>query len=703
MTFTIGIDVGGTFTDGIVTDDTGAIYAAKTPSTSAEYGEGVLAVLDDLAKAIGTSTADLLGSTGHIAHGTTASINALVQNKGARVGLLCTKGHADSLRIMNCEGRVLGRSAHEIQDILRQRKPPALVPKRLTMEVTERIDSAGRVITSLDEAEVAENIRVLLDAGVDAIAVSLLWSFRNPVHEQRIREIARGIAPHLYIALSSEVSPRIREFSRTATTVMNCMIGPALHNYLQPLESRLKEQGLDGSLLVMQSNGGTVAAADAPASAITTVGSVLSGGVVGALRLADQLGHHNVITTDVGGTTFLVGLIVDGQPVRTTTTIVSQHPVNVPSIRVDAIGAGGGAIAWIDAGGNLQVGPHSAEAVPGPACYNQGGTEPTNTDANLVLGILSPERGLLGGRRPLQLDAARSAIESKVANPLGLTVEQAAAAIYAIQNAQTGDLLRKTVVEAGYDPRDFKVYAFGGAGPAHCAAYADELGATEVVVPLGQVASSFSAYGLATADLMWTAERSEPSFFPGDPARISAIFAELEDEIERKLKHQGIHDVVVETSREVDLRYSMQVDEIPTPVPNGELDNAELATAADNFERLYAQMNGEDTAFTEAGIQVITYRVQGRAQLSRNIGFPAIDAAQEDHPESALRERRPVCLDFRAGYVDTPVYDYRRLLAGHVIPGPAVIEVETTTAVIPQSWSGRIDDLGNLILTKKAV
>lgn len=701
MTFTLGIDVGGTFTDGIAIDANGPIYSAKTPSTSHDYSVGVLNVIDELAKSAGITTEDLLGDTEHIAHGTTASINALVQRKGARVGVLCTKGHRDALHIMNVEGRILGRHAHEIQDILRQRKPQPLIPKELTLEIAERIDAAGRVIVPLDEAGVESAVRSLVHAGVDAIAVSLLWSFRNPQHENRIREITQRIAPDLYIGLSSEISPRIREFSRSATTVMNCQIGPILRDYLRPLEERLAERGFNGSLLIMQGNGGTVAAADAPAAAITTIGSVLSGGVVAAKRMADQLGHRNVITTDVGGTTFLVGLIVDGEPVRTRTTIVNSFPANVPSIRVDAIGSGGGAIAWIDDGGNLRVGPHSAEAVPGPACYGQGGTEPTNTDANLVLGILSGDRGLIGGKRPLQLELAREAIRSRIAEPLGLTVEDAAGAIYAIQNAQTADLLRRAIVEGGHDPRDFIVYAFGGAGPAHCAGYTDELGAAQTIVPLGPVASAFSAYGLAAADLTWTAEKSEPSPFPGDPARVSAIFAELEAGIRDKLKRQGIGDLVIDMSREVELRYSMQVSEIATPVPGGKIDEAALVEVGETFERLYSQVNGEGTAFTDAGVQAITYRVQGTAPLSDGFALPTVAQAEGSSADSALREHRKICLDSRVGYVDTAVYDYSRLRTGHVISGPAVVEVETTTAVVPPEWTGHIDEIGNLVLTKE--
>jgi len=527
MAYVIGVDVGGTFTDAVLDDDAGTVLAAKSPSTPPDYSRGVLDVLELLAGQLGSSLPDMLADTHHIAHGTTSSLNALVTGNVPPVGFLTTKGHRDSIFIMNVEGRYLGRSPHELQNVLGQTKDHALLPKRHALEVTERVDRDGTVIVPLDEEQARAAIRSLLHDGIRAIAVSLLWSFRNPAHERRLRELVAEQDPAVFVALSSEISPRIREFSRNATTIMSTQIGPGLRDYLTALEDTLRDNRLAGPLLVMQSNGGAVTAREAPTAAISTIGSVLTGGVVGSVALGRQLGHRNIISTDVGGTTFLAGLIVDGEPVRDTTTVINHHPINVPTLRVDAIGSGGGAIAWLDAGGNLRIGPRSAQAVPGPACYGNGGSEPTNTDANLVLGIL-PERGLLGGRKPLSLELARQAIDTHIAKPLGLSVTEAAAAIYTVQNAQTGDLLRKTIVEAGHDPRDFVLYAFGGAGPAHCARYAAEVGVTEVVVPLGPVASAFSAFGLASSDIVLAAEVSDPVIVPFDPARAEQNFTDLE-------------------------------------------------------------------------------------------------------------------------------------------------------------------------------
>ncbi|GAA1459088.1 hydantoinase/oxoprolinase family protein [Williamsia maris] len=695
MTYVIGVDVGGTFTDAVLDDSSGTVVAAKAPSTPPDYSQGVIDVLVALAEQLGRPVEEMLADTHHIAHGTTSSLNALVMGNVPPVGFLTTKGHRDSIYIMNVEGRYLGGSPEQLQNVMGQSKSHGLVPKRHALEVTERIDRDGNIVVALDEDSAREAIRSLVADGVSGIAVSLLWSFRNPVHEERIRELVREIDPDMFVSLSSEVSPRIREFARNATTIMSTQIGPGLRDYLGSLESKLRDLKLAGPLLVMQSNGGAVAAAEAPKNAISTVGSVLTGGVVGAVSLGRQLGHRNVIATDVGGTTFLVGLVVDGEPVRASSTIINHHPINVPTLEVHAIGSGGGAIAWVDPGGNLQIGPHSAQAVPGPACYGQGGTEPTNTDANLVLGIL-PERGLLGGRKPLDKNLAREAIRRRIAEPLGLSIEDAAAAIYAVQNAQTGDLLRKTVVEAGHDPREFVLYAFGGAGPAHCAGYAAEVGVKEVVVPLGQVASAFSAYGLASSNIVLAAELSDPAAMPLDPARAEQNFAGLEKRVRAALSRQGLSFTSIEVEREIDMRYTMQLAEVATSLPEGALDSTSVAHASDLFEQRYADLYGKDSGFREAGIQAITYRVRATGVLPFSPTLPEVKSADSPDASAARIGSRKVCLDGRVGFVDSDIYDYSKLAAGHVLTGPAIVEVPTTTVVVPHGTTGTVDRLGNL-------
>lgn len=695
MGYVIGIDVGGTFTDAVAIRPDGTMVSAKTPSTPPDYGEGVLTAIDVLAQALGCAVADMLDDTDHIAHGTTSSLNALVMGKVPRIAFLTTRGHRDSIFIMNVEGRYLGRPQHELQDIMVQTKPRGLVERKLAREVVERIDRAGEIVVPLDESNAREVIREVLAEGVRAIAVSLLWSFQNPAHEKRLRELIHEQDSSVFVALSSEVSPRIREFARHSTTIMSTQIAPELKLYLDDLEAKLRKKGLRGALLVMQSAGGAIAAAEASASAITTIGGVLTGGVVGCTRLAQRLGHKNVIATDVGGTTFLAGIIAEGEPVRAAQTIVNQHPVNVPTLRVEAIGSGGGAVAWLDGGGNLRVGPMSAQAVPGPACYGTGGVEPTNTDANLVLGIL-PETGLLGGLRPIRKDLAVEAIRRRIAEPLGLGVEEAAAAIYAVQNAQTADLLRKIVVESGYDPREFTVYAFGGAGPAHCAAYAAEVGVGEVIVPLGPVASAFSAFGLALSDIVLIREHSDPMAAPFDPHRVEANFARLEAEVMQAMQRQGIEISRVVLHREIDIRYGLQLGEVTTPLAAGPITTPKLEQCVTEFEQRYVRLYGEGSGFAGAGIHGITFRIRGVGVLGIDPAFEHLPPAPSADPSAAILTTRPVCLDGRKGFVDTPIYDYHDLRAGHVIVGPAVIQVPTTSVVVADGMRGTIDEIGVL-------
>ncbi|QIN80000.1 hydantoinase/oxoprolinase family protein [Rubrobacter marinus] len=697
MTYVIGVDVGGTFTDAFAADDNGNIVSAKAPSTPADFSRGVLQAVTELANRLDRPVEQLFGETSYIAHGTTATLNALVTGNVSKVGFITTKGHRDSIYIMNLEGRYAGLGPEEVRDIIATRKPAPLIPKRRAKEVTERVDYKGSVMVALNEDEARQAVRELLDEGVEAIAVSLLWSFLNPAHERRIREIVHEMAPDLYVGLSSEISPRIREYARNATTIMSTQVGPTLRDYLKPLKSDLTQMGLQAPLLIMQGSGGTVSAEEAPGYAITTIGSVLTGGVVGATMLGERLGHKNIISTDVGGTTFLVGLVVDGEAVFTNTTTMNQYNLNVPMMQVNSIGSGGGAIAWLDEGGNLRVGPRSAGASPGPACYGAGGEEPTVTDADLVLGIINPDF-FLGGKRLLDVELAKKALKEQIGDPLGLSAEEAAAAVFEIQNAQTADLVRKVVVETGYDPRDFAMYAFGGAGPVHCFAYGAELGVQEIVVPLGQTAAVFSAYGLAASDVVLSAELSDPANFPVGAENLNSNFEQLERDVRARLDAQGVKFADVTVQREIDIRYTMQIFEVPTPVKNGKLDEGDIAQIAADFEEKYATLFGKGTGFSEAGFQFITYRVFATGHLPFKPQLPEAPSANGYTAKGALKEHRRVLLDTRLGWRETPIYDYGKLAAGHVLEGPAVVEAPTTTVVISAGSTGSVDHLGNVVI-----
>jgi N-methylhydantoinase A len=697
MSYAIGVDVGGTFTDAFASSDSGVVSSAKSPSTPPDFSRGVVGALTELARALGLTLDQLMADTSYVCHGTTSTLNALVTGDTAKIGFLTTKGHRDSIYIMNIEGRYAGLGPEQIQNFVRTNKPPVLLPKRRAKEITERVDYAGDVVVRLNEDEVRAAVKELLGDGVEAIAVSYLWSFRNPAHERRTREIIHELAPNLFVGLSSDICPKIREYSRAATTIMSTQVGPTLRKYLEPLTRDLTSAGLKGPLLVMQGSGGTVAAQDAPNHAITTIGSVLTGGVVGGLHLGARLGHRNVITTDVGGTTFLVGMIVDNNPVFTTTSFINQYTINAPMMRVQSIGSGGGAIAWVDPGGNLRVGPRSAGAAPGPACYGQGGEEPTVTDADLALGILN-SKFFLGGKWPLKPELATRALREKIGKPLKLNDEEAAVAVFAVQNSQTADLVRRSVLEAGYDPRDFVIYAFGGAGPVHAWAYAKDIGVRELVVPLGPTAAAFSAYGLAASDIIISAELSDPANFPLDPRALNRNFENLEQDVLGRLKEQGVKFRAIETRRELDVRYTLQIAEVSTPVKNGKLNEADVSVIASDFEQKYETLYGKGTGYREAGLQAITYRVFGTGMLPLKPVLPEVPKANGRPLSSALKERRPVLMDPQVGWKETPIYDYRQLAAGHAFEGPAIVEAPTTTVVVAQGNQATLDELGNIVI-----
>ena len=695
MPYVIGIDIGGTFTDACATNEKKQVIATKTLSTPPDYGEGCINVLNELASLLQCDVRALLKDTSYICHGTTSVLNALVTGAVAKVGFLTTKGHRDSIAIMNVQGRYAGLGSEAIQDVLHTQKPKPLVPPKLVREVTERIDYKGSVIVELNEDEFRETVGELLAQEVEAIAISFLWSFRNPAHEIRAREIIHEIKPDLYIGLSSELCPRIREYSRSTTTIMSTQVGPVLRNYLDPLEIRLRELGFTGELLVMQGSGGTISAREASKHAITSIGSVLTGGIVGCVILGKQLQHKNIISTDMGGTTFLVGMVVDGQPIKTNGTVLNQYTISIPMVDVHTIGSGGGAIAWLDVGGNLKVGPDSAGANPGPACYGQGGVNPTITDADVILGIVNPDY-FLGGRKQLDPQLAREAIQRKIAEPLGLMVDEAAVAIYEITNSQIADLLRQVVVNNGHDPRDFIIYAYGGAGPVHCAGYSADVGVKTVLVPLGPMASTFSAFGLSASDVIVSAERSSPRNHPVPASKLNAIYKELEQKVYLRMQHQKLPFENISILREVDVRYSLQLAEIPVSVPAGELSDEDIDKLAHDFEQLYERLYGKGTGFSDAGMQFITYRVFAVGHLPTKPEIPHYPKANGEQPQA--KERRKVFMDMTRGREETDIFNYTQLLSGHTINGPAVVEALMTTVSIPAGTHAEVDPFGNLLI-----
>ena len=472
----VAVDSGGTFTDCVTLDTAGRVTTAKAASTPADFSEGVVQSVARAAAADGLDLGELLRRTGSFCHGTTVATNALLTRSGSVVGLITTKGHEDAIIVGRTIQKAAGLSESELSNLAHLEKAAPIVPRPLIKGVTERIDYRGAVVVPIDLDETAGAVAELVAGGVEAIAVCFLWSFLNPTHERAVAELIRSRHPELFVTVSHEVAPVIKEYERCATTVLNGYLSRTTHSYISKLQERLADGGLAGDPVIMQSFGGVSSAESSKGRAVALLGSGPTGGVFGAAALGRLIGADNIVTTDVGGTSFDVGLVTDGEPLVVGTPVFDKYHTVLPVIDVVSIGAGGGSIAWIEPGtGLIKVGPQSAGAVPGPACYGIGGTLPTVTDANLVLGRLDPDY-FLGGERRLHIDLATAAIETLIAAPAGLSVPEAAMAIVDILDARMADLVRMSTIGRGYDPREFTLFAFGGAGPLHVGAYAADVG-----------------------------------------------------------------------------------------------------------------------------------------------------------------------------------------------------------------------------------
>jgi N-methylhydantoinase A len=564
------------------------------------------------------------------------------------------------------------------------------------VEISERVTADGAVIAPLDPGRAAEQIRDLLDDDqIDALAVSLLWSFRHPDHEQRLRELVHELAPELYVSVSSESAPRQGEYERTVTTVLNSYVGPACSRYLTELAEEARELGLERSLLVMQSAGGVVPVDVAKRHPVQTIGSGPAGGLAGTASIAAASGHQNVIATDMGGTSFEVGLIVEGQPVVSSQQVIEQHAFHSAGLDVRSIACGGGSIAWIDPHSSaLRVGPQSAGSDPGPACYGKG-TEPTVTDADVVLGLIDPA-SFLDGRMALDGEAARRAVAS-VADPLGLSVEEAAAGIVQINNQKAALLIRQRTIEQGLDPRDFALYVYGGAGPVHAFGFAEELGVSEVMIPLGNGASTLSAYGIAATDIVRTLEEQVSLRAPFDASELAEVVAAIETGAIEAMRESGFDPGAVVFERFALMRYAEQfLHDLPLPLPSGLLDEQACHDLAARFDQEYARLYGEGARSIFQAVEVFAIRVRARVAL----GFvPTATASTNGGPRTLASDRvRQVYWPEEHAWVPTAVHDGRDLHPGERINGPAVVELPYTTIAVGATQRLALDAVGNYVL-----
>jgi N-methylhydantoinase A len=687
--YTIAVDIGGTFTDVFVTEDvSGKSFASKALTTPADLQQGVMEGLEDAAQSAGVPVRALLGDASRFVHATTQSTNAIFSFTGARTAVLATRGFGDTLTIMRATGRVAGLSVFERHHYRATQKPRLLVDERDIFEIAERIDHKGAVVTPLDEEGVRAATRAIVERGYRAIAVGFLFSHKNPAHERRVREILQEGAPGLYISLSSDVAPVIGEYERSATALFNAYVGPVIEGYLERLDAALRDGGLRQKLLVVQANGGVATAAQTVP--ILTVESGPAAGVVGAASLAERLGYKNVIATDVGGTTFKVAVIENGRWSYSKETVLNQYQLRLPMIDVASIGAGGGSIAWVD-GPRLRIGPQSASADPGPACYGQGGTEPTVTDADVVLGYVSPDN-FLGGRMRLDRAAAERAIAERIAAPLfGGDVLAAAAGIRTVVDSQMADLIRKSTLERGHDPRDFVMMAYGGAGPGHAASYGADIGMKRIIVPFH--ATVHSAYGAALSDVRFSLTHSDPMVLPGDPAAIEKIYRDMEERGDALLAEADITRAKREFRRWVEARFRRQVHTLRIPVP-ARVDALTMGEIAPAFEAEYERLFGPGSALSEAGVELLTFGVDavGVVAMPKQKAAPAAGAA-------APAARRPAWCPRARRMIETPVYDGPKLPPGARLAGPAIIEHPGTTIVVFAGQQAAIDEWLNTHIT----
>src|SRR6516162_2128949 len=690
MAWRIGVDIGGTFTDVVLVDDeSGHIGVAKVPTTPRDVTEGVI---DGIRQGLARYRVDP-AAVAVVAHATTIVTNALIEKKGAPAGFVATRGFRDVLELRRS-------SRADLYDLF-QDAPAVLVPRRWRFEITERIDAQGQVVTPLDEGEIDGVIAAIREAELETVAVSLLFSFLNCSHERRLGERLRQALPSVRVYLSSEVLPEIREFERASTTAVCACVGPLLAGYLERLQRAVTALGLP-QLYVMGSSGGVFDIAEGLRMPAMAIESGPAAGVVAAALAGRELGLPNLISFDMGGTTAKASLIASGEIAVTAEYEVggsghakrwlhgTGHPVRVPVIDLAEVSAGGGSIAWVDPGGALKVGPRSAGATPGPAAYGFGGSEPTVTDAVVVLGYLD-RKALLGGALAINLAAAQAAIRERVADPLGLGVIEAAAAIVEIVNSNMAEALRIVSVERGYDAREFSLIAFGGAGPVHAASLAAELQIPEVIVP--PVSGAFSALGVVASDLKRDYSRTLYADLQAlDPARVAEALAEMEATTSEWLASTGIPPERCQLLRAADLRYRRQAYELTVPMDQGAVTRESLDRLATAFHDRHRQTYGH--ANPEEVVQLVNLRLTAIGRL------PGLTLAQPPVAAPARRRKREVWFP-QDGSAPCPIHWRDGLAAGETLTGPVIIEAMDSTIVVPPGWIASVDGKGYIRMSRR--
>jgi N-methylhydantoinase A len=685
MKLRMGVDTGGTFTDCVVIDEIGKIHTFKELSTPRDPSIGLYNVIKKAASFFGQELHSFLKSLDFFAHGTTVATNTLLTATGAVTGLIHTMGFRDTLEM---------RRAHKnnIWDLYLP-IPEPLVPRFLRMGVTERVDSNGTILTPLDEDDVVEACRVFRKHGVTAVAVNLLFSFLNDRHEKRILEIVSRELPDAFISISSEVLPQIREYERTSTTVANAYVGPKLTVYLETLEGKLKRDGLGRAFYVTASNGGVMTADTAIRHASATLLSGPAAGAVGAVYFSKLLGRGNLILMDMGGTSFDVTLVHDGGVTLGTEGEIAGYRVAKPMIDIHTVGAGGGSIAWLDSGGMLKVGPASAGSDPGPACYRLGGQDPAVTDANLILGYLNKDY-FLGGEMEVDAKLSESAVDRKIAGPLGFSIPEAAYGIFRIINQNMADAAKVVSVQKGHDPREFALVSAGGACSIHACKIAEELGANTIIVP--RAASVFCALGMLESDIRLDNVKTYNALIPGINLNdFNSVIAEVEQKALRELLQEGVEPERATLFRHLDMRYVGQHHEVTVDIPSGcRIEGVHVSEIARAFHGVHEKLYTYSTP--ENPLEVMSLRVTAVGSVDKVV--MAETAASGTVLSTAFKNRRKAYFPEMGGFVDVPVYDRNKLTEGHEFEGPAIVEERITTVIVHPGWKLTVDTYGNIIM-----
>ena len=683
--YRVGVDIGGTFTDVVVADEAGDVVRAKALTTPEDYTEGVTAAIGNAAAELGIGLEDLMGNCAGFVNGTTVVTNSIAQQKGRRVGLLTTRGFKQSIYIH--------RGIREIQlDLQKETRPPDIVKQRHVAEIDERVNRAGEVLVELNEDDVRREVtRLVEEEGIEALAICFLWSFRHQDHERRAGEIVAELYPDLFVTLSCDVYPRIREYERMNTAVLNAFVSAGAETYIGKLTDKAAELGLPaGRTSFMQSLGGHISDREAMGQPIQLSHSGPVGGVVAASQFAEALGETNIITADLGGTSFDTALIRDARPAYAHRTVINRLLTGLSIVDIHAIGAGGGSICWIDDRGLPQVGPHSAGAFPGPVCYGNGGTEPTITDSSAILGLIDPEK-FWGGAVTLDVAAARKAFEAN-AEALGQPIEAVASGYHEIAITHMATAIEKVSLGRGYDPRDFTVIGYGGGSGLFIAEVCRDLGIEKLVMP--RAAATFSAYGLLFADAIHSEATTAQWIFEAGPVdQINELYAGLEERAVAALLREGYPREDITVRREADVKFAGQAFEISMTWPGEPVAEGDRESLSSDFVAEYERTYGPGSAWDGFPIELHTARVVAAGKTAKP---PLANAEVSRSPAEPVGERRVILGEKE---LTAAVYDGAALEPGQELRGLAVVDDVDTTLLVPEGAQLEVDGLRNYVFT----